>query len=139
MRLLCIAALAFAALSAAPPEPLRNSADAVLRGTPDRDLPSRCVVIDPTSFVPLILGAPPESRHADRGWTALNVTLAREHVKTLEDFSRSHPGGQVDIVLDCEIVTIHKVRSVVTDGHFQLTRCLDDACRIVKSKLEEKK
>ncbi len=101
----------------------------------DRDQPPRYVAVGTSSFVPMVLDGPPDARKDERGWTVLSVTLAREHIKTLEDFSRSHLGGNVAIVLDGEIVTMHKVRSVITGGRFVITRCLDDACQVLRGKL----
>jgi len=94
----------------------------------DKDQPPRYIALDTSSFVPLVLAGPPEAHKDDRGWTLLNITLAREHVKTLEDFTRAHLGGVVAIVIDGEIVTMHKVRSVIEDGKAKVTRCYDDAC-----------
>jgi hypothetical protein len=93
------------------------------------------LALDTASFVPLVLEKPPEARKDDRGWTMLNVTLAREHVKTLEDLTRTHLGGRVAVVLDGEVVTVHKVRSVITEGEVTITRCEDNACEVLRRKL----
>ncbi len=106
---------------------------------PDRKEPPESVTLDTSSFVPLILAGPPEAETDARGWTMLRVTLAREHVKTLENFTRAHLGGEVAIVLDGEIVTIHKVRSVIEDGKAQITRCWDNACQVLRLKLQPPK
>ncbi len=141
------------------PGPLRNGVYAVLREAPtaaqarvegaahrvlvydrkysasDQNEPAKYVALDTTSFVPLILAGPPDTKKDDRGWTLLSVTLAREHVKTLADFTRAHLGGSVAIVLDGEIVTMHKVRTVIQGGQCQITRCQDNACDILRAKL----
>ena len=101
----------------------------------DKDQPPKFVALDTSSFVPLVLAGPPDARKDDRGWTLLNVTLARQHVKALEDFTRVHLGGAVAIVIDGEIITMHKVRSVIEDGKARITRCSDDACRTLLVKL----
>jgi hypothetical protein len=36
---------------------------------------------------------------------------------------------------DGEIVTLHKIRTVVTGGKLQITRCTDDACVVIRAKL----
>jgi len=97
--------------------------------------PSKYVALDTSFFVPLILAGPPDTEKDDRGWTLLNVTLAREHVKSLENFTRVHLGGNVAIVVDGEIITMHKVRTVIKDGRAQITRCRDDACQVLRVKL----
>jgi preprotein translocase subunit SecD len=160
--LLASAGLATAVMVGSPrsvPRPLPNGVYAVLGESVERDAiggdresslvlvydrkysevdqkePSKYVAIDTRSFVPLILDGPPETNKSDRGWTMLSVTLARAQVKPLEEFTRAHLGGRVAIVLDGEIVTIHKVRSVIRDGKAQITRCGDDACRTLLLKL----
>ncbi len=68
----------------------------------------------------------------------LGVALKKEYAALLEEFSRAHLDGKVVVVLDGEVITMHKVRSVITGGKFQLTRCYDDACEVLLSKLLEK-
>ena len=101
----------------------------------DKDQPAKYVALETSSFVPLILAGPPQAHRDENGWTLLNLTLARQHVKTLEDFSRAHLDGTVAIVIDGEIITMHKVRSVIKDGNVNITRCTDDACRTLYLKL----
>jgi hypothetical protein len=101
----------------------------------DKDQPPRYVALDASPFVPLVLAGTPDTRRDDRGWTLLNVTLAPQHVKTLEHFTRDHLGGVVAVVIDGEIVTTHKVRTVIEDGKVQVTRCFDEACRTLLLKL----
>ena len=101
----------------------------------DRNKPPKYVAVDTAFFVPLVLAGPPEARKGDRGWTLLNVTLAPEHTKTLETFTRAHLGGAVAVVIDGEIITMHKVRSVIEGANVQITRCQDDACQVLRLKL----
>lgn len=88
--------------------------------------------------MPLILAGPPDARTDGGGRTLLGVTLARDQVKRLEDFTRAHLDGKVAIVIGGEIVTIHKVRSVIQDGKAQITRCNDDACKTLLLRLAGK-
>lgn len=99
--------------------------------------PLRYIALDPTSFVPLILEGNPEATKDTGGKTILSVTLKKEYADALEDFTRAHLGGKVAIVLDGEIVTIHKVRSIVSGRKLQITRCTDNACEILRAKLAE--
>jgi preprotein translocase subunit SecD len=97
--------------------------------------PPTYVALDTTVCVPLILSAPPDARKDGRGWTMLSVTLAKDQVKPLEDFTRAHLGGRVAIVLDGEIISEHKVRAVIEHGQLQITRCGDNACDVLRAKL----
>ena len=93
------------------------------------------LALETSSFVPLILEKPPDAHKDERGWTTLDVTLARQHAKTLENLTRTHLGGKVAVVLDGQIVTTHKVRSVISEGNVKITRCFDDACEVLRRKL----
>ena len=103
----------------------------------DKNEPPKYVAIDTSSFVPLVLAGPPDAQADENGRTLLQVTLAEEHVKTLEEFTHHHLNGRVSIVLGGEIITMHKVRSVIRDGRVQITRCADDACKTLLLKLVE--
>jgi hypothetical protein len=93
------------------------------------------VALDSSSFVPLILARPPEIKGEYRGHPILSLAIAPEHVKLLENFTRAHLGGSVAIVIDQEIITISKIRSVIADGEVLISRCTDDACQILRIKL----
>ncbi len=99
--------------------------------------PLTYVALDQSSFVPLVLEGAPETKKDEGGKTILSVTLKKEHAKTLEDFTQAHLGGKIAIVLDGEIVTLHKVRSAVSGGKLQITRCTDNACEVLRAKLAE--
>lgn len=101
----------------------------------DKGTPPEYLAIDTGSFVPMILEGSPVARKDDRGFTLLSVTLARDQVKPLEEFTRTHLGGRVAIILDGEVVSMHKVRSVIEGGKLQITRCGDNACDVLFSKL----
>jgi hypothetical protein len=100
-----------------------------------QDLPPEYISIDTSSYVPIILDGLPEARKDGRGWTLLSVTLARDQVKPLEVFTRTHLGGKVAILLDGEVITTHKIRSVIEEGKLQITRCGDNACDVLRAKL----
>ena len=98
--------------------------------------PSIFVALEPSSFVPLIIAGAPRIEKTGTGTSALTVTLAKENAKKMEDFSRKHLGKEVAIVLGGEIVTIHKVRSVIKEGKLQITRCTDNGCEVLYSILK---
>jgi preprotein translocase subunit SecD len=93
------------------------------------------VALDTVSFVPLILEGSPTASKDGNGRTLLGVTLSRKYIRRLEDFTKAHLGGRVAIVLDGEIITMHKIRSVISEGKIQITRCYDNACELLLSKL----
>ena len=93
------------------------------------------VALDSSSFVPLILASPPEIGREYRGHPTLHLALSRQHAKVLEEFTRAHLNGTIAIVIDREIITMHRIRSVITDGQVQISRCTDNACQILRIKL----
>ena len=93
------------------------------------------VAIDPKDFVPLIIEGAPEMKSDGQGKSVLTVSLARKNAERMEAFTRAHLGGRIAMVVDGEIVTLHKIRSVVTGGKLQITRCTDNACEVIRSKL----
>lgn len=99
------------------------------------DEPLAYVAIDLTDFVPLIIEGTPEMQKDGRGFSKLTVSLARQNADKLEAFTRSHLGGRIALVIDGQIITLHKIRSVVTGGKLQITRCTDNACQAIRAKL----
>jgi hypothetical protein len=99
--------------------------------------PRTYLAIDTSLLVPLILDGQPEVRHDGTGRALLSVTLARECVNLLEQFTAEHLGKPVAIVLDGEIVTMHTVRSIIREGKLQISRCDSSSCEVLRGKLAE--
>lgn len=97
--------------------------------------PVQLVTVETHSFVPLILGAAPEPTQQENGSILLSVALSPKYIKTLADFTRAHLGERVALVLDGEVVSTHKIRTVIEGGRMQITRCDDHACQRILSKL----
>lgn len=93
------------------------------------------VAIDPTDYVPLLIEGVPEMKTDGQGKSILSVSLARKNIERTEAFTRAHLGGRIAMLVDGEIVTLHKIRSVITGGKLQITRCTDNACEAIRAKL----
>ena len=63
------------------------------------------------------------------------MALASQYTQTLTDFTRLHLGQRVTMVLDNEVMSTHKVRTVIEGGKMQITRCDEHACQRILSKL----
>jgi len=100
--------------------------------------PLSYVSIDPKDYVPLIIEGAPEMRKDGQGKSILSVSLTRTNAQRAESFTRAHLGGKVAMVVDGEIVTIHKIRSVIAEGKLQVTRCQDNACEVIRTKLVDR-
>ena len=103
-------------------------------GAPTNE-PVSYVAIDPKDFIPLIIEGAPEMRKDGQGKSILSVSLTRTNADKAEAFTRAHLGGKIAMVVDGEIVTLHKIRSVITGGQLQITRCTDNACEVIRAKL----
>jgi hypothetical protein len=97
--------------------------------------PLTYVSLDPKDYVPLTIEGMPEMKSDGQGMSVLTVCLAHRNAERAEAFTRAHLGGQIAMVVGGEIVTLHKIRSVITDGKVQITRCADNACEVIRSKL----
>jgi preprotein translocase subunit SecD len=97
--------------------------------------PRTYVAIDTASLVPLILEGQPEARQDETGRALLSVTLARRYAKDLEEFTTKHLGERAAVLLDGEVVTMHKVRSVIREGKLQITRCDGNTCQVLRARL----
>jgi hypothetical protein len=97
--------------------------------------PLTYVAIDPTDYIPLLIEGVPEMKTDAQGKSILSVSLARKNIDRTETFTRAHLGGKIVMLIDGEIVTLHKIRSVITGGKLQITRCTDNACQVIRAKL----
>lgn len=105
-------------------------------GTPAEE-PLTYVAIDPTDYAPLYIEGEPVLTKDAEGKTTLFVTLARTNASRIEAFSGAHLGGRIAMVVDGEVVSLHKIRTVITGGQLQVTRCTDNACEAIRAKLME--
>jgi len=97
--------------------------------------PLTYVAIDPTDYVPLLIEGAPEVTKDAQGKSILSVSLARKNAERAEALTRAHLGGRIAMLVDGEIVTLHKIRSVISGGKLQITRCTDNACEVIRAKL----
>ncbi len=103
-------------------------------GAPTNE-PLTYVALDARDYVPLVIEGRPAMKSDGQGKSVLTVSLVRKNVKRAEAFTRAHLGGRMAMVIEGEVVTLHKIRSVITDGKVQVTRCTDNACEVLRSKL----
>jgi preprotein translocase subunit SecD len=68
-----------------------------------------------------------------------SLTRSEEAAADLERVSREHLGQTVALVVDGEVVTMHKIRSVISDGKVQVTRCTDNACQYLYTRLTKER
>jgi hypothetical protein len=105
----------------------------------ERDQPCY-LLMSKTADVPIILGSAPElKKKGANGFPELQLTLTPEAAAQFERFTREHLGGMVALVIDGVPVTKHKIKTVITGGKFQLSRCTDTACEFLYGRLVDKR
>ncbi|MBX9723534.1 MAG: hypothetical protein K2X81_19165 [Candidatus Obscuribacterales bacterium] len=104
----------------------------------ERDIPKYCI-LSTDEFIPLTLGAEPGKGSDPKGRPMLSLQLAENQVAPLEEFTRKHLGNTIAIVIDGQIVTTHKIKSVISGGRLQITRCSDSGCTVLYSVLQSNK
>ena len=104
----------------------------------DHDDPLK-VVVDTRSVVEMLLKEPPEKRPDTTARTQfwLGVTLTDEAAGKFEAFTREHLGGTVAVVVGGRVITMHKIKSVITGGKIQISRCGDNGCQILYRELTD--
>ena len=93
------------------------------------------LAIDPAGAVPLELADAPEAREDGDGRALLSVRLAENRVDDLAAFTAAHLDRLAAILVDGEVVTMHRVRAVIADGRLQITRCDPNSCEAIRLRL----
>ena len=97
--------------------------------------PVTYVAVGLQQYVPFQFSRPPELTHCDDEFASLHVTLESKSARGLEDFTTRY--SRVAVIIDGKVVTIHKVREPIRGGRVQISRCADDACQVLFSKLTD--
>jgi len=95
----------------------------------------RYVAIDTTQHVPFVFETAPSATLDPTGRTILSVALDAKHAKRLKTFTTRHLGKSAAMIVGGELVSVHKIRDVITEGKLQITSCGADVCNVLYSKL----
>ena len=93
--------------------------------------------IDTSDFVPLELASAPDSTIQPDKKVKLFLSLTDSASKKLSSFTEKHLNKKVALVINGQVVTKHKVRAKITDGKVQVTRCTDNACKVLYIQLKD--
>ena len=85
--------------------------------------------------VALLLRRPPQRQIGEGGRTELLLEVTEDAAAALARLTERHLGQQVAFVIDGEVVSTHKIRSVISDGKFRMSRCTDNACEYIYGRL----
>lgn len=103
--------------------------------TADPEEPREWLALAREPYVPLLLDREPELGMSEKGFASLSIALDPKHTALLEQFTRDHLNQSVAIVIGGEVVTKHTIKAVITGGQLQITRCTDNACEVLRTRL----
>lgn len=86
------------------------------------------ICVNPADYVPLNLSSAPEGVVQTDKRIHLLLSLEGASAKRLAEFTTRYVNQEVAIVINGEAVTMHKIRTPITEGKLQITRCTDHAC-----------
>lgn len=93
------------------------------------------VAVQKDPFIPLILEKKPDIDKDERGHAKLQIKLSKKQIVPLKKFTTKNCGKTIALVIDGDTVSIHKIREPITGGAIQITRCTDNGCKVLYSKL----
>ena len=97
--------------------------------------PRRYLLIAKRPDVPLTLAEAPKKLTGDAGRTELLLELTEDGAKRLAEVTRANVGREVAFLIDGRVVSTHKIREPISGGQFKLSRCTDNACEVIYSRL----
>jgi preprotein translocase subunit SecD len=98
--------------------------------------PRRFVVVHSAPDVSLDLAAEPKAVKEGAEVVRILLKLQSKAATALERLTRDYLGRQIAIVLNGEVVTMHKVRGVIKGGDVQITSCAAGAAGYLLEQLQ---
>lgn len=87
-------------------------------------------------FVPLLInGKPLEDKEEGSNKPSLQLTLKDSQIEPLRLFTTTNLGKTVAIVIGGEVVSTHVIRTAITGGRLQITRCTKHGCKTLYTRL----
>jgi len=99
------------------------------------------IVIWKNDYVPLDLSKEPETQQQTDEKKLLLLKLTDKASEKLKAFSTKNLMKHVAIIVNGEVLTVHKIKEPLTSGFMQITRCNDNACeqlyKVLKDNVKE--
>ena len=95
----------------------------------------RYVVIDVTQYVPFLFESAPTVTNDVTGRAILGIALDANYTERLKQFTTEHLGKSAAMIVGGDLVSVHKIRTVIAEGKLQITSCGADVCKVLHSKL----
>lgn len=106
---------------------------------PDERQEPTFLLLQNKPFIPMTLGSDPELNKGENGKPSLNLQLAPEQIEPLKKFTSDNLGKTIAIVIGGNVISDHKIKSVIEGGKLQITRCTDHGCEVIHSELMKSK
>lgn len=98
---------------------------------------ARKLILDVSDYVPLELEGDPIAEQQTDSKKLLSITLSPSAAEKMKRFTANRVMKQVAIVIDGEVITMHKIREAITGPGMQITRCDDNACEYLFVKMKK--
>lgn len=99
------------------------------------------IVIWKNDYVPLDLSKEPETQQQTDEKKLLLLKLTDKASEKLKVFSTKNLMKHVAIIVNGDVLTVHKIKEPLTSGLMQITRCNDNACeqlfKVLKDNVKE--
>jgi preprotein translocase subunit SecD len=102
----------------------------------DEKEPPRFLVVHSAPDVELDLGGEPRADKEGGEVARIFLQLQPKAATALERLTHAHLGRQVAIVLNGDVVTVHKIRMVIKGGQVQITSCVAGAAEHLFAQLK---
>jgi len=96
----------------------------------------RFLVVRSARAVELDLAEGPKTAKEDEGKLRILLKLRPKAAAALETVTREHPGRQLTIVLGGDVVTTHRIRTVIQGGDVQISSCDPGAAEYLLEQLQ---
>jgi hypothetical protein len=103
----------------------------------DQPEPVKYIALAQNEFIPFKLAGDPDVKVRQDGRKLVGLTFSSEMSDRMKTFSRQYLGRQIATVIDGQIITLHKIRSVIEGGKLQISRCTDHGCELILSQLSK--
>ena len=105
-----------------------------LENAPDS---SQGLLVYANKFVPLELSKAPELLDQAENKKKIQLSFSKLASDKLASFTSENVMKQATLIVGGEALTVHKIRTAITGGKMEITRCDDNACQKIYVQLQD--
>lgn len=95
------------------------------------------LIVNTKEFSTIKLAKEPAAADHENGFKKLDLSLTNQSAKDLAQFTEKHLNKTIAIVVGGKALSKHQVKTVISGGKLQITRCTDNACEQLKYELKD--